>query len=297
MIVRMRGGSHRTYSSALEASILAYEVTGEFDRALVVQRELLTFNRTLKFEEVRRALGFPSPEETDGAVKLEQFGGEVERTVSGLLRIAIDQSLRLGYDHGRIFRLSCLSEHFARSIGMPANKVAVISLAAKVMDVGMMVIPDDLICKPRILSEGERIVFQQHADFSAEILANARLAMLQPCVAIARFHHERWDGTGPCGIAGDAIPIETRILALCDAYESLRHVRPWRQARSQVESLQALREGSGTQFDPCLATRFVDWIERLRANSEDFERDLEAEAGENDYIRLRERIASLVEGS
>jgi len=297
MVAQMRVCSLRTRCSSLEAAILAHEAVGELDRALLVQQELLALNRSFKFEEVRRALGYSPPEETEGAAKLARLGGEVERIVSNLLRIAIDQSLRLGLDHVQIFRVSLLAKRFAQSIGMCANEVATISLAAKLLDIGMIVIPDDLICKLRELSKGERGVFEQHAEFGAELLVNARLALLQPCVAIVRLHHERWDGTGPCGLAGASIPLAVRLIALCDAYATMRYERsgrPGPPALVSEEALQVIFEEADSKFDPALAVRFIQWFEESCVDLAQLDKDFEAEAQDNDYIRLRERIARLV---
>jgi putative two-component system response regulator len=79
-------------------------------------------------------------------------------------------------------------------------------LAAKLIDIGMMVVPDELLRRPCDLTAGERQIIAEHARFGAEVLARAWLSLLEPCTAIVRCHHERWDGTGPLGLSGTVPP-------------------------------------------------------------------------------------------
>jgi response regulator RpfG family c-di-GMP phosphodiesterase len=160
----------------------------------------------------------------------------------------------------------------------------------------MMVIPDDLLSRQRELFAAEREIVNGHADFSAEILLSARLAVLQACVPIVRYHHERWDGRGPCGLKGAEIPAGARLVSLCDAFDALCHRRPWRAALPIEQALLIIREGAGTQFDPELAVRFIDWVRRLRSQVPDLDAYLGTEALDNDYVRMRDRIERLVHG-
>jgi len=286
--------SPSAHLTALEAAIRVYEHAGQLDRALILQHELLAINKGRKFEEVRLALGRPSPEEADGTAKLARWGSEVDRKVADLTRIAIDQGLRTASDGIRVFRISRLAKLFALHEGLAVERIQQIELAARLIDVGMIVIPDDLVSKPRDLSLGERRLVERHAELGADLLVNARLALLQPCVPLVRFHHERWDGSGPCALKGEAIPLEARLITLCDAFDALRHDRPWRSAYSVVEALRLISDLAGTQFDPALAARFVAWLEEQYRVRGDFEAQLASEAAENDYVRMRERIGRLV---
>jgi response regulator RpfG family c-di-GMP phosphodiesterase len=290
VIKRARDHSPNQYWSALDSAIRAFERAGQPDEALKLQRELLTFNKAQKFEQVRRMLGRPSREETQGTVKLVHLGTAVDRKVTDLINAAITQALRSGHNHARIFRVSRLSELFAISEGWPVEQVRALELAAKLIDIGVMVIPDGLLRKPRALSEGERKIVEEHARFGADVLERSRLSLLQPCVPIVRSHHERWDGTGPLGSRGDGVPLAARVVALCDSFDALTHDRPWRRGFSVSTALCMIEERAGSQFDPALSKRFVAWLKDEFWRVDDLEAHLAAEASENAYVRLREHI-------
>jgi putative two-component system response regulator len=294
MIARASGESPNQHWDALDAAIRTYERAGQVDRALALQHELLALNRAQKFEAVRRTMGRPSPEEAMSAGKLANLGTAVDRKITDLVNAAITQALRVGYDHARIFRVSRLAELFATTEGWPPVRIQNLALSAKLIDLGMMVIADDLARKPRQWSEGERRLVAAHAQFGAELLTNVRLALLEPCVPTVRFHHERWDGSGPCGLKAQGIPDAARVVALCDSWDALTHVRPWRPAIPADVALRMIGEGAGTQFDPDLSARFVEFLRRELRKSVDFDAYLAVDALENEYVRTRTRIDQLI---
>ncbi|MEO8186286.1 MAG: HD domain-containing phosphohydrolase [Burkholderiaceae bacterium] len=284
-----------SYWIALDAIIRTYEATGHFDEALAMQQRLLEFTRKQKAEEVRELLrGQPWPEEIEGAARLNRVGREIQKRISGLLDIAINQSLRAGYDHARIFRLGRLTELFTSSLGWSSKRTEQIQLAAKLLDIGSIAVSSELLTKRRNLSERERSIAAEHARFGADLLTNSRLDLLQACVPVVRFHHERWDGGGPEHLAGEDIPIEARVVALCDALDSLTHERPWRPGQSPRAALHTIETAAGTHFDPRLARHFVEWLREELAKAEDFVDLLDAEASDHEYIQVRKRLSQLI---
>ncbi len=284
-----------SYWIALDAVIRTFEATGHFDEGLAMQQRLLEFTRKQKSEEVRRLFGGgPSTEEIEGAARLTRFGREIQKQISGLVDIAINQSLRAGYDHARVFRLGRLTELFTSSLRWSSKKTEQIALAAKLLDIGSIAVSSELLTKRRNLLEGERSIVAEHAKFGADLLANGRLELLQACVPIVRCHHERWDGGGPEGLAGEDIPFEARVVALCDAFDSLTHERPWRSSQAPHVALHTIETDAGTQFDPQLARRFVEWLREELAKANDFVDLLEAEAFDNEYIQVRKRLSQLI---
>lgn len=294
-VERASQSSSHGRGEALESAIRAYERADQLDKALALQRELLAICAEQKFESMRRALGRPSPDEAQGLAKLARLGTAVDRKISDLINVAVTQALRAAHDQARIFRVSRLAELFSRSEGWQPEQVQSIGLAAKLIDIGMMIVPDELLRRPRDLTEGERQIIAEHARFGAEVLARTRLSLLEPCTAVVRCHHERWDGTGPLGLTGTHIPLEARVVALCDGFDALTHDRPWRRALSMPSALSLIRENAGSQFDPALSERFTSWVQDELLKVDDFEAHLAAEAAENGYVRMRKRIHRLID--
>lgn len=134
---------------------------------------------------------------------------------------------------------------------------------AALHDIGTVALPDQILLKPGKLDPAERLVMQSHTTIGAEILEqvsqhdNSSLAFLKTAVDIVRYHHERFDGAGyPARLAGQAIPLAARLVALADAYDSLRSGRTYRVALNHDCAVQALVEESQGQFDPDLLQAF-----------------------------------------
>ena len=130
-------------------------------------------------------------------------------------------------------------------------------LAARLHDVGKLAIPGSVLTSPLPLTNQEWTLMRTHPEHSEALLAlSASIADLGP---IVRAHHERFDGTGyPDHLAGAAIPVEARIIAVCDAWAAMRADRVYMPARTPAECRRQLREGRGAQFDPLIAETFLE---------------------------------------
>ena len=123
--------------------------------------------------------------------------------------------------------------------------------AAELHDIGKLAIPDAILNKPGPLDETEWGFMKQHPIIGQRILDAA--AALAPVGVIVRSSHERWDGGGyPDGLSGAAIPLGSRIISVCDAYDAMISDRCYQQARSHADALEELRRHAGTQFDPAV---------------------------------------------
>ena len=131
-----------------------------------------------------------------------------------------------------------------------------LELGALFHDIGKIGIPSEILRKAGPLTEEEYQVVKEHPVLGARILAPIdRLVDVRPIVRAA---HERWDGTGyPDGVAGSEIPLESRIVFVCDAFHAMTSDRPYRGRLPHEEALRRLREGAGTQFDPTVVETFV----------------------------------------
>ncbi|HEY3550905.1 MAG TPA: diguanylate cyclase [Gaiellaceae bacterium] len=142
-----------------------------------------------------------------------------------------------------------LSLRVGREIGLDERALKHLELGALLHDIGKIGIPSDVLSKPGRLTAAERKIVQTHPELGERIIAPIdRLQVVRP---IVRACHERWDGRGyPDGVAGEDIPLESRIIFVCDAYHAMTTDRPYRRALSHREAVRRLAEGAGSQFDP-----------------------------------------------
>ena len=149
----------------------------------------------------------------------------------------------------------------AQEMALPAEQVEQVRQAALLHDIGKIGISEQLLHKPARLTDEEYISVQYHAVQGAELLTTCQgLRHLAPFV---RHHHEWWDGRGyPDHLLGEAIPLEARILAVCDAVEAMASDRPYSQAFSAREITDELWRCAGMQFDPKIIGAFARVIEQ-----------------------------------
>jgi putative nucleotidyltransferase with HDIG domain len=150
-------------------------------------------------------------------------------------------------DHmGRVERLA---GEAAAWLGLDPKRVRVVQRAALLHDLGKLVIPPSILNKPAKLTAAEWKVMRRHPEIGADLLS--RLGETERVCETVVAHHERWDGGGyPTGLAGSDIPIEARLLAVVDAYDTMTNYRPYRGALNHDEAIEELNLGSGNQFDP-----------------------------------------------
>ena len=142
-----------------------------------------------------------------------------------------------------------LSLRVGRELGLDERTLKCLELGALLHDIGKIGIPSDVLSKPGRLTAVERKLVQTHPELGERIIAPIdRLQVVRP---IVRHCHERWDGHGyPDGLAGEDIPLESRIIFVCDAYHAMTTDRPYRRRLSHREAVRRLAEGAGSQFDP-----------------------------------------------
>ena len=142
-----------------------------------------------------------------------------------------------------------LARKVGERLGMPAGDVALLECAARLHDVGKLGVPDTILQKPGPLDEAEWAIMRRHPEWGAEMVSS--VPGLERLGALVGSHHERWDGGGyPEGLAGEAIPLASRVISVCDAYEAMVSQRPYRASLSVRTALGELTAGAGSQFDP-----------------------------------------------
>ena len=161
-------------------------------------------------------------------------------------------------------------------------------LTSPLHDIGKIGIPDYILLKPAQLDQSEWDIMMRHSVIGARILQQDPMLMtafhqsrssdlpdgleqndnpiLQMASSIALTHHEKWDGSGyPEGLAGAAIPLESRIVALADVYDALRSDRPYHAGYPENEALEVMRRGVGTHFDPEVHAAFEKMVAEIEA--------------------------------
>lgn len=163
-------------------------------------------------------------------------------------------------------RVTALSVSAAKVMGLSSEEVATIELAAQIHDIGNIGTPDEVLDKPGTLTDIEWVDILRHPDVGSRMLSH--IPALAGVASVVRHHHERYDGSGyPDGLAGDAIPLLSRIIAIADAYEAMTSDRPYRMAKSHTEAIRELRANGGKQFDPYSLECFVAAVDDMEAGS------------------------------
>jgi putative nucleotidyltransferase with HDIG domain len=166
---------------------------------------------------------------------------------------------------GHINRMARYSQLIARRLGLDAGTQEQLLVAAPLHDIGKIATPDHILLKPGRLTDEEMVVMRQHAEVGARILADSKMPEIRMGCDIAAGHHERWDGAGyPRGLAGEAIPLVARIVAVADVFDALTSVRPYKAAWPLLRAREHIAAGIGSHFDPRCAQTFLDaWDEVL----------------------------------
>jgi putative nucleotidyltransferase with HDIG domain len=159
-----------------------------------------------------------------------------------------------------------LAVALAAELGLELEAVRTVELGAVLHDIGKVRVPEAILNKPGPLDEAEWAVMRTHPEVGEQIVRP--IQSLQAILPIVRHHHERWDGTGyPDGLAGRAIPVGARIVAVCDAYRAMTENRPYREALGPDEARRELEQGAGTQFDPDCVAAFLRALDRRHATA------------------------------
>jgi putative two-component system response regulator len=153
-------------------------------------------------------------------------------------------------------RVATSARELARTAGVPEGKLDDIFLGGLIHDIGKIGVPDSLLGKAGPLTTQEVAVMRSHVIVGEEIVGPLRSAA--GVLPIIRHHHERWDGTGyPDRLAGEAIPLPARIVAVCDAFDAMVSDRPYRPSLGAERALEILRAGAGRQWDPEMVALFL----------------------------------------
>lgn len=176
-----------------------------------------------------------------------------DATIEGWSR-AMD--LRDEETEGHTQRVTDLTLQLARKLGITDDQLIHIRRGALLHDMGKLGIPDQILLKSGKLTDEEWVIMHKHPVYAYEMLSS--IEYLCPALDIPYCHHEKWDGSGyPRGLKGEEIPLAARIFAVIDVWDALTSDRPYRKAWSREQTLEYIREQSGSHFDPQIVAVFL----------------------------------------
>jgi putative two-component system response regulator len=158
-------------------------------------------------------------------------------------------------------RVAAFSYAIGKDLGFSANRLRDLVMAGQMHDVGKIGLPSYILTKPGKLTDDEWAHIKQHPGKGEDIVL--RIRDIASIAHVVRHHHERFDGSGyPDGLAGEAIPLEARIISVADTFDALTSQRPYRPALTIEDAKAELRAVAGRQLDPQL----VDVMIKLMDN-------------------------------
>ena len=211
---------------------------------------------------------FMLPKVQDEAMKkLEGMNKELKEANRSVIRLNDELfralarvfDMRDPYVGGHAAQVAVYAVAIAEKLGLSPYQIERVRQSAFLHDIGKLAIPESILHKPTKLTDIEYEFIKKHAEIGADLIASTEgLSHLAPYI---RHHHERWDGRGyPLGLTGNHIPLEARILNLCDAVESMASDRPYHRGMSMEEIVDEIRRCRGTQFDPVLADTLIELV-------------------------------------
>ena len=164
------------------------------------------------------------------------------------------------YTRGHSRRVAQYAALIAKNMGWTNEEIQNLKNCAYLHDIGKIGIPDQILNKPGQLTEDEFSLIKQHTIIGQDILKD--ITIIPHLGEVTRSHHEHYDGTGyPDGLKGNEIPIQARIIALCDSYDAMNSKRIYRNALSFEQIKNEIKKNAGTQFDPEITNIFLNLMD------------------------------------
>ena len=163
-----------------------------------------------------------------------------------------------------VIRMSNYSAALARAAKLPEEQCDLILQASPMHDVGKIGIRDSILLKPGKLDDEEWLNMKTHVNIGVSILSGGDSQIIQLAQEIAATHHEKYDGTGyPNGLKGEGISIAGRIVPVCDVFDALTSVRPYKEAWTVEDAIELLKREKGKHFDPDLVDKFISILPEI----------------------------------
>jgi len=206
--------------------------------------------------------------------QLSQAFEELKSALDKVKQVSLDTAFRLvqavesrdGVTGVHIRSTGYYAAAIARVLGLSPQDIEFGLYAAPMHDIGKIGIPDRILLKPGPLDPEEWKIMKLHTAIGGRILSNSDSPVLQMAEQITLTHHEKWDGSGyPDGLKGSQIPLWGRIAAIVDVFDALTNDRPYKKALPLDRSLEILKKGTGTHFDPEISRAFFSIETEIRS--------------------------------
>src|SRR5215831_15716185 len=206
---------------------------------------------------------FPSHAQDADALERETERSARLRAAKNLVRF-VDARDPQTANHSEL--VSALAEGVGLQLGLDSETVDQLKLAGLLHDLGKVGLPDAVLKEARTLTEEEHVIVRRHPEFGHALLEGMELEQVQDWVL---HHHEHWDGSGyPDGLAGEEIPLGSRIILVADAFVAITTDRPYRAAQSEAAALRELRAHAGSQFDPSVVEALERYLDQAPTHLE-----------------------------
>jgi putative two-component system response regulator len=174
-----------------------------------------------------------------------------------LTRLALIAEYRDDATGAHTERVANYVRMIASELKLSGDQIDLFAKASLLHDLGKVAISDAVLLKPGRFTEEEMTDMRRHSRIGGDILKGSEALLLQTAEGIARYHHERWNGTGYEGLAGEDIPLEARIAAVADVYDALTSARPYKEPWKEEAAVAEIERLSGTHFDPDVVAAFL----------------------------------------
>jgi HD-GYP domain-containing protein (c-di-GMP phosphodiesterase class II) len=158
------------------------------------------------------------------------------------------------------------SRKLAKALGLNEFEQAILEFSGLFHDIGKLKIPNEILCKPGRLDKQEIEVMKAHPQMSAEMIQHLdHVPFFRFLLPGIKYHHEKIDGSGyPNAMAGEAIPLFARLIAVVDSFDAMTNVRPYRNALPEEKAINEIKQFSGTQFDTHIAKAFLEFLPEIK---------------------------------